>query len=301
MDFITAAKSLCPEEIRSDEPLKGRTTAGLGGRAAYFAEVKSLYSLNVLTDFARQKKLPLRIIGHGSNILVSDKGFKGLVVSVAKLTEMFLKKDGVHAACGVPLSALYRFALKNKLSGAEELADIPGTVGGAVKMNAGAFGKSISDNLVFAETLYKGKVLRRDKSDLRFGYRKSGIRKGETVLSATFSFLPSSVNEIEKRKRECSEKRRLSQPAGRGFGSVFRNPDCGKNKKLYAAELIDGAGLKGYSVGGASVSFKHANFFVLEQNATATDVYNLIGYIKTRVKDEFGITLKEEVEYVGEF
>ena len=300
MDFKTEAEKVCPEKIFVEEPLKKRTTAGLGGKARYFAEVKSLYSLNVLTNLARDKRVPYLVIGHGSNILVSDKGFRGLVVSVTKLTDVFLKKDGVYAACGVSLFSLYKFARGNKLSGAEEFADIPGTVGGAVKMNAGAFGKSVSDNLIYAETLYKGKIVKRDKSDLGLGYRKSSLRKGEIVLSATFSFTRAKLSEIERKRSECLERRRLSQPFGRGFGSVFKNPVCG-GKKLFAAELIEKAGLKGYASGGASVSVKHANFFALEQNASAADVYKLIQDIKAMVKDKFGITLKEEVELVGEF
>ena len=284
-------------DLKTDEPMKKHTTIGLGGAADYYTEIKSLYSLNRAVTLARRYRVPVKIIGSGSNLLVSDDGFHGLVISTKRLSDVFGKKDGVMAMCGATLASLVGFAAKNRLTGLEALCGIPGTVGGAVVQNAGAFGVSVGDFVVSVETLKRGKLFRYDAEESVLGYRKSRFKKsGETIVSATFELKNGNLTDINNKISEYTKKRRSSQPPDKNCGSVFINPKNG-----FAVELIERAGLKGFRSGGAAISFKHANFIVTSSSATATDVYNLIQYIKKTVKDKFGVTLKEEVEFIGEF
>lgn len=304
MDFLEELADISDLTLKREEPMKKHTTAGLGGNAFCYAEAGSLYALAAALKTAKKHGVASKVIGCGSNLLVSDAGYDGLIISVKKISDIFITEQGLRAGCGTTLATFTQFALRAGLGGAEELAGIPGTIGGAVKNNAGAFGKSISDILVFAEILSEGKVEKRAAKDFRFGYRKSGLKKGETVISATFSLYRQKTSEIEKRRAEFIGARRASQPQGRGFGSTFKNPVRVSNeeiKHLGAGAIIERAGLKGLSLGGASVSCKHANFITLSPSATAKEVKNLIDRIKQEVYEKYGVKLSEEVEYVGEF
>jgi UDP-N-acetylmuramate dehydrogenase len=198
---------------------------------------------------------------------------------------------------GVNLQRLIKFCSDNNLSGLEALSGIPATVGGAIVMNAGAFGKNISDRLVSVETLYNGKINKYYKDQCKFGYRTSRfLGKKEVIVSATFKLVETEKELILAGIEAYKDLRKSIQPTGRSCGSVFKNPSG-----TTAGKLIDSLQLKGYKIGGAKISTEHANFIITEGKATATDVKKLIDYVKKKVLDAFNIELKEEIEYVGEF
>lgn len=297
MCFKNALSELTHVKILYDEPMKKHTGLGVGGCARYYAEIDSLFSLNRLLILAKEFKIKCKTIGAGTNLLVSDLGFDGLIINTLKLNDVFFKRDEVRAMAGAKLEKLIRFAFDHRLTGLEALSGIPASVGGAVVMNAGAFGHNISERLTTVETLDNGKIKVYNKEDCAFSYRNSRfLGKKEVVVSATFRLSAGEREIISAGIKTYTELRRNIQPMGRSCGSVFKNP-----KPYTAGALIDKLGLKGYSIGGAVVSDKHGNFILTEQKAKAKDVYNLINYIKKKIKNEFGVDLVEEVEFVGEF
>ncbi len=284
-------------EITFNQPLKKFTTLGVGGSAKYFAYTDSLYGLNNLLALAKKHKIKYKVIGNGSNLLVSEKGFDGLIINLKKLNDVFFKRDCVRAMAGANIEKLLTFNLNHNLSGLEYLSGIPATVGGAIVMNASAFGHNISERIETVEVLKNGKIKVYDKNECNFKYRSSRFLKSkETVVSATFSFLEGKREDVCNLMKNTLAKRKDSQPFGRSCGSIFKNP-----KNCFAGELIEKAGLKGEKIGGATVSLKHANFIITDAKATATDVYQLINLIKTKVSKKFNVNLVEEVELVGDF
>ena len=284
-------------KVTFDQPMKKITALGVGGKAKYFATANSLYALKLLVETCGRYKMPYKVIGNGTNLLVSDKGYNGLIIKLFGLSDVFFKRDQVRAMAGANLESVIKFATDHRLSGLESLSGIPATVGGAVVMNAGAFGQSISDCITTVETLNQGKIKVYDKNDCKFGYRKSRfLGKKEIVVSATFSFKEREREKILADVKRFSSVRKNIQPAGRSCGSVFKNP-TGQT----AGQLIDKAGLKGLKIGGAKISIQHGNFIITDGTATATDVYKLIGTVKEKIIQLFGVTLQEEVEYLGEF
>lgn len=297
MCFKNALLEYTNAKITFDEPMKKHTGYGVGGCARYYASVDSLYSLNLLINLANQYRVKYKVIGNGTNILVSDLGFDGIIIDTKGLNDVFLKRENVKAMAGASLEKLIRFNLEHKLGGLEALSGIPATVGGAIVMNAGAFGHNISDHILSVETLHNGKIKTYDKNECKFTYRKSRFTgKKEIVVSATFSFPSADREVVLSGIKSYMDIRKSLQPQGRSCGSVFTNP-----KPLSAGALIEKAGLKGYTLGGAKVSEKHANFILTSAKARAKDVYLLIQEIKQKVKDAFGVELIEEVECVGEF
>ena len=284
-------------KIRFNEPMKRHTALGVGGKAKYFAEVDSLYGLNLLTTLAQKHRVKYKVIGNGTNILVSDNGYEGIIICLKKLSDVFFKRDEVRAMAGANLDKLIKFTLDHRLTGLEALSGIPATVGGAVVMNAGAFGNNISDRITTVETLCGGKIKIYDKEDCKFSYRKSRfLGKKETVVSASFKLDGCERDAVMNNIKKYRERRKNVQPTGKSCGSVFKNPT-----KYSAGALIDKAGLKGYALGGAKVSDRHGNFILTDSRATASDVYALIQYIKEEIFNIFGVRLLEEVEYIGEF
>ena len=280
-----------------NQPMKKRVSLGVGGNARYFASPNSLYALNLAVEAAKTHKIRYKIIGNGTNLLVSDGGFDGIIITTVKLSDVFFKRDAVFAMCGASLAKLAEFARANSLTGIEPLAGIPATVGGALCQNAGAYGYCISDCVTDVQTICRGKLKVRYKEDCGFGYRKSVFQnRKEIIASAVFDLKKGDGAEIARLTDYYSAKRKATQPQGKSCGSVFKNDTA-----MPAGKLIEEAGLKGFSLGGATVSVKHANFITTNSAATAADVYVLIKHIKKTVKDEFGKELKEEVEYVGEF
>ena len=291
LDQITHAK------IYYNHPMKKHTSYGVGGCARYFAEVDSLYALNDLVGLAKTYRIKYKIIGNGTNILVSDLGYDGLIITIKGLSDIFFKRNEVRVMAGAKLEKLIKFNLEHKLCGLEALTGIPATVGGAVVMNAGAFGCNISKHITTVETLHNGKIKVYNKSDCAFGYRTSRFQgRKEAIISVNFLFDEGDREKISKSMKTYLEIRKSIQPCGRSCGSVFKNP-----KPMSAGALIERAGLKGLTIGGAKISEKHANFIITQNRCRAIDVKILIDEIKRTVNEKFNVELFEEIEYVGEF
>lgn len=269
------------------DALSGYTTFGIGGRAR---RIVIATGRGELIDLSPRGL----VLGRGSNVLVSDDGYDGVVV-INRYESIEASRGVVTAGSGTRLHSLCRYAEAAGLSGLEWAIGIPGTVGGAVRMNAGAFGGRISDVLLYADVLRDGAVTRIPRSDLGLGYRESGLDAFDIVIEAAFGLKPDDASRIKARGDAFSELRRQKQPSGKSAGSIFKNPHG-----MSIGRLIEQAGLKGLSVGGAQISQKHANIIVNNGGATARDVCALI----KRVKDELGgvgIHPQEEIVYIGEF
>lgn len=293
MGIVEELKTIPDIHFKENEDMSLKTSLKVGGKAKYFVEPESVRGLAEAVKIAKTKGVEYKIVGNGTNLLISDKGFNGLVACTKNLNRVLLDKGEIIALCGTPLSRLVRFTQGSGRVGAEGLADIPATVGGAICRNAGAFGYAVSDYITEVTSVKDGEVIRRKKGECRFSYRKSiFLGNGEFIASAKFHF-PKRRDAV---KTDFKEQRRKMQPLGRTCGSVFVNPP-----DVYAGKLIEDAGLKGLTIGGATVSDKHANFIVTTDGATANDVYGLINEIKKEVFAKFGVKLAEEVEYVGEF
>lgn len=282
-------------EIRSDVPLAHLTTYKRGGPARWFLEVDGEASLRGL---AVPAGVPIFVLGRGSNLLVADSGFNGLVLHVGQgLAGMAFEAGAVVAEGGTSLPTLARAAAVRGAAGLAFFVGIPGSVGGAIAMNAGCFGTEVADVLVSAEVhnLRTGHRTHRLASDFGFAYRHSLLEVDELVLSGRFSTHHGAESELKSEMRNITRWRKDNQPGGtRNAGSVFKNPTGGS-----AGRIIDELGLKGFSCGGASISEKHANFIVTSSEATAADVYALIQRVRTRVLDEIGVDLQPEIRMVG--
>jgi len=303
-------------EVKENVLLKNYTTFKIGGRAKYFFVAKSKEDVIKAVLVAKKMRLPFFILGGGSNVLISDRGFKGLVV---KIESGMWNVEGskIYAGAGVLLNQLVHLALKNNLMGLEWAVGIPGTVGGAIYGNAGAFGKSIGDSVKKVEVL-DTKDLRFKIYDLKkckFGYRNSIFKekKNLIILSAIIQLKKGNKKEIEKKIKEYLEYRKKTQPLNfPSAGSVFKNYELRikkyelikkfpelknfiKKGQIPAGWLIEKCGLKGKKIGKAKISEKHGNFILNLGVAKAKDVKKLINLIKKKVKEKFGITLEEEV------
>ncbi len=278
-----------------DENMKRHTTIGVGGNASFYALPDCLFSLNTMVSLAQEFNVKFKVVGGGSNLLVSDAGYNGLIICLKKLNDIFYKRTALRVMAGVSINSLIEFCASHGLSGVECLVGIPATVGGAVVMNAGAFGQNISKYVVGVETLCDGKIKKYFPTDCKFGYRKSRFLGGKEIVTAVDFDFPKCEKEIfEASVKSYRDLRRKYQPSGKTFGSVFKNP-VGQS----AGALIESVNLKGTRCGGAVISPKHANFIINERNATAEDIKSLIAKAKNAVFKEYGVHLKEEVEYVG--
>lgn len=297
MGFIDEINQRTNLQLLVNQSMKKHTAYGVGGVARFYSEAKSVHSLNTAYLLCKKYHIPCKIIGNGTNILFSDKGYDGLIISTKGISEIFQKGNKIRATCGVNLKKLIDYTSKNSLTGVEMLTGIPASIGGAIYMNAGAFNHEISENIIEVESVSDGKLVKRFKEDCQFKYRESIFNKnGEIILSATFEFKEGNVNTINEKIQSVLAVRKTFQPTGKSLGCVFKNP-----KKFSAGQLIDALGLKGYKIGGASISEKHGNFIVTDSTATATDVVELINYIKEKVYKAFNIKLEEEIEIIGDF
>jgi UDP-N-acetylmuramate dehydrogenase len=273
------------------------TSWRVGGRADVFFRPDSVEALEAFLR-SIDDDLPLTWIGLGSNLLVRDGGIRGAVICTSGLPRTFEQLDGgnVRAGAGLPCATLARRCARVGLGPAAFFAGIPGTLGGALAMNAGAFGGETWDRVTSAETIDRtGARHERDKAEFRIAYRTVAGADGEWFLGATFRFQTERSSEAE-RIRSLLEVRSGTQPLGRpSAGSVFRNPAGG-----YAGDFIERAGLKGRRIGGAVVSTKHANFIVNEGGASAADIEALIDLVQSEVRERFGVELQTEVRIVGE-
>ncbi|MDR7318175.1 UDP-N-acetylmuramate dehydrogenase [Brevibacillus nitrificans] len=287
------------EKVWTDEPLANHTTWRIGGPADLLIQPKDKDSLQAAFQIIHRHEIPWSVLGRGSNLLVRDRGIRGAVLKVAEgLSHCEFRGEEVCVGAGYSMIRLAMETGKMGLTGMEFAGGIPGTVGGAVYMNAGAHGSDLSRILIDAEILFENgerKVLTNE--ELSFSYRTSLLqqRKG-IVLEARFRLQTGDRKEIAATLAANKERRRLTQPLQMPCaGSVFRNPPGD-----HAGRLIEAAGLKGYQIGGAQVSEKHSNFIVNCGGATATDVLTLIDYIRSTIQSKFGIDLHPEVLVVGE-
>ena len=295
---------LLSEELRSAIPglplaeregLSAHCSFHIGGPAELFAEPRSEAELIALLRLLKERGARVLLLGKGTNLLIADGGFRGVAVHVGEaLSEISAEGTTLTAGAGITLSALAQKAREKGLSGLEFAHGIPGSLGGAVVMNAGAYGGEMRDVVVSVRYLDAEGELR-ETADLDFAYRHSRFSDGaDTVLSATLRLTPGDPAAIAARMAELGEKRRASQPLSLpSAGSTFKRPATG-----YAAAMIDGAGLKGLTVGGAQVSEKHAGFVVNTGNATCADVMELMEEVKRRVYEKYGVELEPEVKIV---
>jgi UDP-N-acetylmuramate dehydrogenase len=289
--------------LQQKAPLARYTTANVGGPAEALITVRSVEELTQAVKALWGFGLDFRIIGGGSNVLVSDKGVDGVVILNRAREIRFLEQSqGLFALAesGAVLGTVARLAAERGWSGLEWGATVPGTVGGAVVGNAGAHGGDMAASITVAEILqHNGQVESWSLTRLDFGYRTSALKRSEerfVVLSATFAFEQSSPDDCKRKIREFAEQRERTQPAGASIGSMFKNPPDD-----YAGRLIEAAGMKGTKVGGVTISEKHANFFVNEGEGSAADIYTLLSKAQQAVHDKFGVDLELEIELIGDW
>jgi len=293
------AKRLSPETLlRVSEPLAKRTTLRVGGPADVYVEPVSEEDLAATLKFCAEHELKFFLLGRGSNLLVRDGGFRGVVICLAHANFSRIEFEGDRMRCGAgaKLKQVAVEARRRELSGVEFLEGIPGSVGGALRMNAGAMGFWTFNVVESVRAMdYEGRVFEKPASDLYVEYRSCPLFKDHVALGAVFQCRPAAREEIEQRMNAYNLKRWQSQPAAPSAGCIFKNPDS-----VPAGKLIDELGLKGLHVGGALVSEEHGNFIVNTGSATARDVLELIALLKARASDERGVQLETEVEIIGE-
>lgn len=280
------------------EPLSGHTTFRIGGPALYYLIPETMEEVREALDYAKSKQLPFYVVGKGSNILFSDKGFPGVIIEIGKgLEQMDIKEDGtVIAQAGISLSAMAARLAKEGLAGFAFAGGIPGTLGGGITMNAGAYGGEIKDCIQSAKVLTEeGDILELSKEQLALGYRTSIIqKKSYIVLEGTFHFEAGDTAAIQAEIRELNQRRRDKQPLEYpSAGSTFKGPEG-----YFAGKLIEDAGLRGYRVGDAQVSEKHCGFVVNRGQATSAEVQQLIEDVQRKVKEKFHVTLEPEVRII---
>lgn len=294
--FETIQSGLSGIPLLKDAPLKNHTTFGIGGPADVLALPRTEDELNRALAAARALFIPYFVIGNGSNLLVRDGGFRGLVISMKNLARIDVDGERIHAQSGALLPKIAARALKEGLSGLEFASGIPGSLGGAVRMNAGAYAEQMADVVAHARVLRGGETIILSNKELCFGYRTSAIREGDVVLGAELLLQKADPTSVSRKMDDLNARRREKQPLSLpSAGSTFKRPSG-----HFAGALIEGAGLKGLSVGGAQVSEKHAGFIVNAGGATARDVLDLILRIQTAVFEQTGVVLETEVHVIGE-
>ena len=293
--------SIPKDNILYNEDMKKHTTFKIGGPAECFIKIKTKEELKEILVFARENKIPITILGNGSNILVLDGGIKGITLTI-QIEYLDIKQNNekykVYVGGGYKLAKLAQVFLKNEISGFEELSGIPGTIGGAVSMNAGAHGKEMKDIVEKIKCVdINGDEKEFLNEEAGFGYRKS-IFKGNSyiVTEVELNLQKGKQEEIREKTDEYAKYRKEKQPIEYpSAGSTFK-----RGKDYITAKLIDEAGLKGYSIGGAVVSTKHSGFVINKGNATAKDVLDLVKYIKDTIEEKFDKKIELEIEVVGE-
>ena len=285
-------------DIKIDEKLSEYVKFKVGGPADILLIPNSKEQVIKSIKICKENNIPFYLIGNGSNILVRDGGFRGVVLSLKNVKNIYVDGEKIEAECGVMLKEVSDKAIENSLTGFEFACGIPGTIGGAVFMNAGAYDGEISKVIESAEVIDENcNIIRLSREELDFGYRSSLVmKKGYTVLSAVFKLEKGQVKTIKELIEDLTNKRESKQPLEYpSAGSTFKRPTG-----YFAGKLIQDAGLKGYSIGGAAVSEKHSGFVINKGNATAKDITDLIKHIQDEVKKQFGVDLHPEVRIIGE-
>ncbi|MBQ2987174.1 MAG: UDP-N-acetylmuramate dehydrogenase [Tyzzerella sp.] len=288
------------ERVLVDEPMKKHTTFRVGGNADYFVMPQSAEEVKNIVALCKEAQMPYYILGNGSNLLVGDKGYRGVIIQIYKeMNDIRIEGDRVAAQAGALLSRVGTATLEAELTGFEFAAGIPGTVGGAVVMNAGAYGGEMKDIIASATVLTQdGDIITINKEDLELGYRTSVIAKrGYVVLEAEYQLQKGDKEAIRARMDELKVQRVTKQPLEYpSAGSTFKRPEG-----YFAGKLIHDAGLRGFRVGGAEVSEKHCGFVINKDQATAADILELMRQVSAKVMQEFGVKLEPEVKTLGEF
>ena len=286
--------------IYKEEPMKKHTTFRVGGNADYFIVPKTIEEVKNVVALCKETDMPYYILGNGSNLLVSDKGYRGVIIQIYKeMNEICIEGDQIKVQAGALLSKIGSAALEAGLTGFEFASGIPGTIGGAVVMNAGAYGGEMKDVLEEVTALTpEGEAIVLRKEELELGYRTSIIAKKDyIVLEAKLKLEKGEKDAIKGRMDELKLQRTTKQPLEYpSAGSTFKRPEG-----YFAGKLIQDAGLRGFQVGGAQVSEKHCGFVVNKDHATAADVWELMCQVRAIVKEKFGVELEPEVKRLGEF
>lgn len=305
--------------VKEAEPMRKHTNFRIGGPAKWLVEVKSSEELQQVLAYAKEHEIQTVVFGGGSNMLVSDEGFDGIMIKLAMRTYE-ITGTTVRADAGVLSAALARATATRGLKGLTWAISLPGTIGGGVRGNAGCFGGEMKDHLVSALVLREGELVELSNEQLQFGYRESAVKhSNDIVVSATFELEEADATELKMELDDILMRRKQSQPNNAGSaGCLFKNyeipseeelqrivnnldlpPEMQSRRQVSAGWLIDKLGLKGTQIGGAQISQVHGNFVLNADNATADDVVQLIALVKTRARNEYGIQLMEEVQYVG--
>lgn len=301
MIFKALSEIAGAENVVANEPMCKHTTFRIGGYADIYVKPSTTEQFTKILKFLKESSVPYFIMGNGSNILVSDDGIRGVVIEVSSnFADAFVTGDKIEAKSGIKLVSLSNKALGEELAGMEFASGIPGTLGGAVYMNAGAYGGEMKD-IVESVTYYdveKDEVITLLGSECRFGYRTSVfVENGGVILSAVINLKKGKKEEIKSKMTELARKRNEKQPVDKpSAGSTFKRPEG-----YFAGTLIEQSGLKGFSVGGAQVSEKHAGFVINSGGATANDVRQLVKKVSDIVFEKHGVRLEPEVKFIGDF
>ena len=288
------------ENVLVNEPMSRHTTFRIGGPADYFVTPHTKEEIRQVIRLCKEEEIPFAVLGNGSNLLVGDKGFRGVIIQLFKnFSDIIIEEETIYAQSGALLVRLANQAAEQGLTGLEFASGIPGTLGGAVVMNAGAYGGEMKDVILWSDVLTEdGEFLRLSGEELELGYRTSVIQKKHYfVLGAALRLKKGDQNEIRSVMKELKEKRVSKQPVEYpSAGSTFKRPEG-----YFAGKLIMDTGLRGFSVGGAQVSEKHCGFVINKGGATAEEVQLLMKEVADRVEEKFGVRLEPEVKMLGEF
>ncbi|NLC87970.1 MAG: UDP-N-acetylmuramate dehydrogenase [Clostridiaceae bacterium] len=295
------AKNIPTSQIKREEIMANHTSFKVGGKADFWIKIKTIEELRYIIEYTKKNDIPLTIVGNGTNLLVKDEGIRGITISLDFDNIKIEENDeniNVIVGSGVKLPMLAMILQKNAIEGFEFASGIPGTIGGAIRMNAGAYGKEMKEIVKVAQYIDEsGNIKLLQNEDMDFSYRHSRFKeKQDIIIEATLQLKKGNIDEIKQKmciyKNTREEKQPIDKPSA---GSTFK-----RGTNYIAAQLIDQAGLKGYKIGGAEVSLKHAGFIVNTGNATAKDILNLVDYIIKTVYDKFGKVLELEIEVLGE-
>ena len=287
------------EDIYANEPMSKHTTFKIGGTADIFVKLRSTEQIERLINLCNEKNVPIKVIGNGSNILVKDNGARGIVAKICTNSYEFLDEETIRVDAGMLNVKVSMILVEHSLTGFEFASGIPGTIGGAVKMNAGAYGSQMSDVVVKTKyiDLKDMQIKEINNAEQKFEYRKSLFSTTPSIIiDTTLRLKKAEKEEIQEKISKNNESRKTKQPIENpSAGSTFK-----RGKDFITAQLIDECGLKGYTVGGAQVSTKHAGFIVNTGNATASDVIKLVEIIKQKVQEKFNKDIDLEIEIIGE-
>lgn len=286
------------KDLLKDFPMSSYTSFKCGGKAKYLVFPENIEEVIKIFEIIKNFNENFLILGKGTNVLISDNGFNGTVISTLKMKNFNIEGEKIECECGLKISELLKICIENSLSGIEFLSGIPGTIGGAVKNNAGLKKEWISEKINFVECLdiKTLKIIKMGREQISFEYRTSNLGKDYFIFKTELFLQKEKRDKIKEMIKKYLKERMEKQPNGYSAGSIFKNP-----YPFYAGELIEKCGLKGYQIGDCFISKKHANFIINKGKGKASDVYRLIKLIKEKVKEKFNIELETEIQIIGEF